>query len=630
MGVPESIRAVERPKGTVVVDNGRDGPYRWAVRKLDSVRTVEGKKNPQPHWGKVIGHIIEGHFVELVAPMHTLDENGNRVIKPDNVMYGFPALIGGLVQDIKEDLLKIFPARSAYEILTIATLRVAHPGVSDCMLNYHYRKSYVSQQYPGMPLSGKTVHNLFEEIGASKEKRGAFSLLRLQRVSSDHHIAIDGMLVQDNGDDNDLGSYTGKARVKGQKEISILYAYDVELKEPVCGEVFPGNYVDSNAYLPFLRDNHITKGIVVDDKGFLPDKIADYLAQNPDLHFLTPIKRDDKRISNYEMLDWTKPTGEFNKILYTRKAKTEDGHYLYAFKDIKRAEAEDALFAIHAIEKGNFDKKKHKEKEPLFGVIVFESDLDMEPETAYKIYDERWYIEMLFREYKSTLEMDETREKQDFTVIGSHFVNMISSIINSRVLNKIAETDLFKKNTYAAIRTSLEESWRQVDAPAPVTDDEYWDHTNIEDFVILEKLGLSTPDPRKPLKSKGKRSNGKKAEQTESTKGQKQDGSAPGEVSAPKASVDNEKKEKRGRGRPRIHPPKDPNAPKGKPGRPRIHPPKDPNVPKGKPGRPRIHPPKDPNAPKGKPGRPRIHPPKDPNAPKGKPGRPPKVQPAAS
>ena len=79
MGVPEEIRAVNRPPHTVVVDNGKDSPNRYAVREIASVKRVEGKKNPQPRLGKTIGHIINGAYVENVAPMHNTDENGNRL-----------------------------------------------------------------------------------------------------------------------------------------------------------------------------------------------------------------------------------------------------------------------------------------------------------------------------------------------------------------------------------------------------------------------------------------------------------------------------------------------------------------------------------------------------------------------
>ena len=65
MAVPEYIRKVERPVNTIVDDNGRDGPNRYAVRVRASVRYVKGKKNPQPKNGKVIGHIVDGRYVPV-------------------------------------------------------------------------------------------------------------------------------------------------------------------------------------------------------------------------------------------------------------------------------------------------------------------------------------------------------------------------------------------------------------------------------------------------------------------------------------------------------------------------------------------------------------------------------------
>ncbi len=59
MAVPASIRAVERPSNTIVEDNGRDGPNRYAVRLRAGVKYVPGG-NPQPRNGKVIGHIVDG------------------------------------------------------------------------------------------------------------------------------------------------------------------------------------------------------------------------------------------------------------------------------------------------------------------------------------------------------------------------------------------------------------------------------------------------------------------------------------------------------------------------------------------------------------------------------------------
>ena len=36
------------------------------------------------------------------------------------------------------------------------------------------------------------------------------------------------------------------------RDISILYAFDIEKKEPICSHVFPGNSVDAVSYRFFI------------------------------------------------------------------------------------------------------------------------------------------------------------------------------------------------------------------------------------------------------------------------------------------------------------------------------------------------------------------------------------------
>ena len=48
--------------------------------------------------------------------------------------------------------------------------------------------------------------------------------------------------------------------VKGSKDISLLYAYDIELQEPICAEAFPGNSIDASSYKAFIHYNNIDKG----------------------------------------------------------------------------------------------------------------------------------------------------------------------------------------------------------------------------------------------------------------------------------------------------------------------------------------------------------------------------------
>ena len=88
---------------------------------------------------------------------------------------------------------------------------------------------------------------------------------------------------------NDLSSFSRKSRVKGTRDISILYAFDTETGEPLCSEVFPGNSIDAVSVTSFLRDNSIRKGIIVADKGFPLKTMQEERDKNAELHYLLPL-----------------------------------------------------------------------------------------------------------------------------------------------------------------------------------------------------------------------------------------------------------------------------------------------------------------------------------------------------
>lgn len=94
MAVPAEIRAVPRPKNTIVDDSGREGPKRYAVRERSYTKYVAGG-NPQPHNGKVIGHIIDMKYVPVG------DVQAKADVAPDMLSYGASALVKSVTQDIK-------------------------------------------------------------------------------------------------------------------------------------------------------------------------------------------------------------------------------------------------------------------------------------------------------------------------------------------------------------------------------------------------------------------------------------------------------------------------------------------------------------------------------------------------
>ena len=599
MPVPEDIRRVERPANTVVQDSKKDGPRRYSVRERNGTKYVPGG-NPQPINGKTIGYIIDHKFVPVCEK--------TAASGPTMLSYGASALVKSVCDDILTDLLKVFPANDAFSIMSIAALKVIRPRISGSRLGSAYNTSFVSVFWPGAALSKNSITALYRNLGADGNKRAAFFELRISRVCADDHVIIDGTLKQDTSLVNDLSAFSYKARLKGCEDISILYAYDLEKMEPICSQVFPGNSIDAVSYRSFIKDNGLQRGIIISDKGFPPNEIRDILGKSPLLHYITPVKRNDKRIREYGLTRFDGVLAGVDKTVQYKKAQVAPGIWMYAYKDQGLAAAEEKSYLEHAREKDSYDNAQYAKKKETFGLIVFESDRDLDEKTAYLCYAERWKLELVFKAYKSDECLDRTSVQGDFSIHGSEFVNFISTLLTCRIITKATKAGLFHEMTYRDMIEDLNTAWRRTDAPPeekPVTGDQYWVHTIPMVSETLERLELSQPvvasAPRKKGSKANTKPNQKEPNGQETTK----------PINQPEDKADKENPDgsqvtvKRSVGRPRKKPAPDPNVPKRPVGRPRKKPLPDPDAPKRPVGRPRIRPLPDPNAPKRSVGRPR-------------------------
>lgn len=494
MAVPEEIRKVTRPVNTIVEDSGSDGMYRYAVRSRNGARYHGG--NPMPRNGRVIGHIINGQYVPIVDKTA---ETG-----PDMLSYGSAALFHSVSGDLLQSLLEVYPAKDAYDIIAIACLKVIRPNITCNRMQTHYDRTFTRVFYPDCSLSKNKVCDLLQRIGQDGSKRRSYYNKCLSKVAVEHHVAIDGMLKQDNSEVNDLSKFSYKGRVKGTRDVSVLYAYDIDKMEPVCAEVFPGNSIDAASYRSFIVDNDIQKGLIVDDKGFPVKTIRRDLADRPGLHYLTPLKRNDKRIADNDALHFDGVLeGAGEDILYSKRT-IKNGTWLYSFRKISTASREEHSFVEHALQK-DFDADKYFKKKDSFGTIVFESDEDMSPLTAYRSYSDRWLLELVFDRYKNDECLDHTNVQNDFSVIGSEFINFIATIVTCRILNKARDAKVLEDENYGDMMEDLSEAWRKVNGPAePSSDDGYWIHTLKNSFQLMEALGLSKPVPEPPKRKRGR------------------------------------------------------------------------------------------------------------------------------
>jgi len=446
MPIPPEILEVSRPTNTVVYAYGKEKNL-YGVKERIGCKKVNGRSIPIN--GRTVGHIKDGKY----EPIDEINEisKGNVDLKE----WANVVLCDMVLKDIQEELLKVYNHHDMLTIYTIAILRVCEKGIKDNELQEAYETSFLSEMYPGIALSKNTVSKFLNDLGKTCSRIIQFMQNRTAAVHADHHLLIDGTLKSNESKVNTLSDFSRKAKTKGTRDISVLFAFDSELMEPICSKCFPGNMLDITAYESFIAENEIKKGIIIADKGF-PASAADrHFSENPDLHYLNPTKRNATILNKYSMYDFTGILNGYSGITY-RKEKVEcTNKWLYSYRDSNRAAKEEHDWLNNAKSKETYDLGVLKKKQRVFGTIVLECDLDLEPEIVYKAYEKRWEIELVVRYYKSACEFDETRVHDDYSVIGSEFCDFLSTLLTFRLINTFDKAKLLEHTTYKKIMSVL-------------------------------------------------------------------------------------------------------------------------------------------------------------------------------
>lgn len=493
MGVPENIRKVERPRNTVVIDTGV-GKMRYAVRERAGVRYVRGG-NPRPKNGRVIGHIVDGRYVPNAEKKEPRLGDAIQVIS-----CGGAELALSVSEDIRKDLSDVY-GPDGDTIAAIALLRCIRPGIKDSRLRAMYEESLVSRKIPGVALSAPTVSDFVRRLGGNRSLAKEFIGRRVASVAKGDHLAIDGTLKQDTSQVNDLSGYSFKSRVKGTKDVSVLYAYDVEKREAVCFDVYPGNMIDATSYRSFIEGNGLKKGIIVDDKGFPVKSAGNVFEENPDLGFLTPLRRNDRRIGDNGMTAYDSSITYRGRVIPCMAKEIVKGkRWLYSYRDTERAAKEEKDWAKANRNLGPEEfRKEYALRKERFGTLVMESNRRLDCLSAYDAYAQRWLIELTFRQYKQALDLDSTNVHYNASVYGTELINFVATVVSQRMVRKMDDAGLLKTDSYGNVIQDLngvmkvDEDGRLMDAAV-----------NPRCIEMMARLGLREPSPRPEPKKRGR------------------------------------------------------------------------------------------------------------------------------
>ena len=442
MAVPESIRRVPRPTNTVVEARvSKSGDVKYIVRGRNGTDYRDGRSLPIN--GGIVGYIIDGEYVARAEP---------GPVEPDEVdmqTWAIERLALDLSRDVMEDLRRVYDEKDSEIICTMAILRVRHPKLKDCRMKRDYRESMLSEVFPSLPMTKNSVSDFLQRIGGAYLRIQEFLRLRVARVAPDSVLAVDGMLVQDTSEVNNLGAISRKRRPRGGMDVVMIYAYDIRTGDPVCFEVFRGNLLDTKTYEDFIRSNDLRNALLVGDKAFTENAAKPQFSGDCNLGFMFPVRRNAAAIRRFRLREYDGYLNSHPSVTFRVAHDLDEGVWYYSFRDADRASEEEKAFLgrLRVSGKG-LDPAKLVSMKERWGTVIYKSNREMTAEQAYNIYLDRWMLEQVFDLYKNLLELDETRVHSDMSVFATGLVNFLSTLITSRVIRHLFSTGVLDDCSY--------------------------------------------------------------------------------------------------------------------------------------------------------------------------------------
>ena len=487
MAVPEDIRNVPRPTNTVVEARvSKSGEVKYIVRCRIGTDYRDGKSRPIN--GGIIGYIIDGEYVARAEP---------GPIEPDEVdmqTWAVERLALDLSKDVIDDLRKVYDEKDSEMLYTMAILRVRNPKLKDCRMRRDYKESMLSETFPSLPMSKTSVSDFLQRVGGARLRNRRFLKLRVARVEKGANIAVDGMLVQDTSTVDNLGAISRKRRPRGGMDIVMIYAYDIDTRDPVCYDVYEGNLLDSKTYGDFIESNDLRDVLLVGDKAFTENAAKPQFSSDRNLGFMFPIRRNAAAIRRFDLRAYDGFLNSHPSVTYKVAHDVGEGVWYYSFRDSDRASQEEKAFLAQLRKSGKgLDPDKLASMKGRWGTVVYKSNREMTPEQAYSIYLDRWMLEQMFDLYKNILELDETRVHSDLSDFGTSLVNFLSTLITSRIIRHLFDKKVLDDRSYDDARDILGKTLRFRN------EDGTWTYRALaeNDKVVLRQLDLIPKLPPK-------------------------------------------------------------------------------------------------------------------------------------
>lgn len=397
------------------------------------------KQYPNGKWGSVTGKMI-GYIDEKQGFI----PNDNYIVSEEisTLEYGQYAIVVNNSKQTLERLTKFFNPQDAYCIYIIAIVHVVNEFVPLKDIHNYVEQSYLSKMYPSIKFSYHKLSKLLDALGRRQGQVISFEQSLLNECSKE--ITIDGHDLKSTSHLNDLAERGNKFSTFRDMQINILMAYDINTDIPLISRAYPGSILDKTSVKDLLDFNSYHDMLFVVDRGFYSNENIELFSQNNN-HYIIPLSPNLKQYKNvtkdmelHEIFIYEKEKKitsiEYKELILNEKTK------IIVYRDITQSAKDKADFLKNMeIDSSKYTKEKYTEVKDFFGVIVLQTNLNIQAKEIYVYYKKRWKVETFFNYFKNRVDINALGLSDYYTTQGMCFIMLIVGLIYQELKLAIKE-----------------------------------------------------------------------------------------------------------------------------------------------------------------------------------------------
>ncbi len=426
------------------------------------------KRQPRKISGKYIGKITP----EGLIPAKRRSLN----VKPGYISvleYGASEYLLQISEDIKSSLKKYFD--DLWEtIYVLSILRTIRP-VPFKRIEDSYWRSFLSERYPDLNLSGKAISSFLRKLGDRRNMITAFMKDFFQEC---RHMIFDGTRITSFSNETQKAQVGYNNNYDYDPQINLLYVFSCsEQPSPAFYRILPGSIMDISSLKLTIDEMDIKDIVVIGDKGFGSEANFKSLSEF-ELDYIIPLKRNSSKydLDILKQADRGKFDGAFmfndRPIWHYAKTQGDIRILTYLDSELKYREERDYMRRMQSDYEG-YDHAGLIEKQLTFGTLVIQTTVSGTAQEIYELYKQRGIIEQSFDSLKNVLGQDHSYLQGDIAFEAWGFLNHIALMMIYKTYINLRKAELLKKYSVAGVmqyfsgitKLRINDSWTLAEVP---------------------------------------------------------------------------------------------------------------------------------------------------------------------